>query len=91
MAETFNTNLSNVAKAFIKALSVPVTVSSQRQYFTTLFLLAKSFEELLIHFKGFKIDDELQEEEMMASKIRNRITEIYFVKYFLAVLNSRYK
>ncbi len=64
MAENFNTNLINVATAYIKQLKISVTSSSLKQqlnenaYFPSLYSISDVFERFKIPHEVFKIDQE---------------------------------
>jgi ABC-type bacteriocin/lantibiotic exporter with double-glycine peptidase domain len=64
MAESYQTNLLNVASCYVKRLKVPVTVTSLKQnleespYYPSLFSLSNTFERFQIPHEAFKIEKE---------------------------------
>ena len=64
MAEIYNTNLQDVAAAYIRQLKIPDTASSVKQqldenpYFPSLYLLTNTFERFHIPYQTVTIDKE---------------------------------
>ena len=64
MAESYNTNLVNVASSYIKHLRIPVTDSAlqknltENPYFPSLYSISNVFERFNIPHQAFKLDKE---------------------------------
>jgi len=64
MAESYQTNLLNVASFYIKQLKVPLTITSLKQnleenpYYPSLFSLSNTFDRFHIPHEAFKIEKE---------------------------------
>lgn len=64
MAESYHTNLLNVATCYVKSLKVPVTTTSLKQnleenpFYPSLFSLSSTFERFHIPHEAFKIEKE---------------------------------
>ncbi|HUZ58900.1 MAG TPA: cysteine peptidase family C39 domain-containing protein [Hanamia sp.] len=64
MAESYNTNLLNVASCFVKQLEIPITHTTLKEsllenpYYPSLFSLSNIFERFQIDHTTFKIEKE---------------------------------
>ena len=64
MAESYNTNLTNVAINYIKALKVPVTITSLQQqltqnpFYPSLYSLSNTLDRFHIPHEAYKIEDD---------------------------------
>lgn len=64
MAESYQTNLVNVASCYIKKLNVPVTITSLKQnliknpYYPSLYSLSDTFERFNIPHEAFTVEKE---------------------------------
>jgi uncharacterized membrane protein len=64
MAESYQTNLLNVASCYVKRLNVPITITALKQsleenpYYPSLFSLSNTFERFQIPHEAFKIEKE---------------------------------
>ena len=64
MSESYNTNLTNVAVNYIKALKVPVTITSLQQqltqnpFYPSLYSLSNTLDRFHIPHEAYKIEDD---------------------------------